>query len=115
MKKRDREGTFLLKTHLNNEEKPVFQRVYVGFSTLRKGFFIGCRRFICFDACFLKTTLGGALLAVVSKDCNQKMYPLAWAVVEKENEETWRWFMEKLFEEDFGIIDGFGWTFMSDK
>ncbi|XP_057808694.1 uncharacterized protein LOC131023167 [Salvia miltiorrhiza] len=114
LQKRDREGTFLLKTYLNHEEKPVFQRVYLGFSALRKGFFIGCRRFISFDACFLKTTIGGALLATISKDCNHKMYPLAWAVVEKENEETWMWFMEKLFE-DLRIIDGFGWTFMSDK
>ncbi|XP_057779669.1 uncharacterized protein LOC130998255 [Salvia miltiorrhiza] len=114
LQKRDREGTFLLKTYLNNQEKPVFQRVYLGFSALRKGFFIGCRRFISFDACFLKTTVGGALLAAISKDYNHKMDPLAWAVVEKENEESWMWFMEKLFE-DLRIVDGFGWTFMSDK
>ncbi|XP_057778387.1 uncharacterized protein LOC130997145 [Salvia miltiorrhiza] len=114
LQKRDTDGNFCVKTYLDNAEKPVFQRVYIGFSALRKGFFIGCRKFLSFDACFLKTTVGGALLAAVSKDCNQKMYPVAWAVVEKENEETWTWFMEKLFE-DFRIGDGFGWTFMSDK
>lgn len=42
------------------------------------------------------------------------MYPVAWAVVEKENEETWSWFFEKLFE-DLNIVCGLGWTFMSDK
>lgn len=84
------------------------------FFSLRKGFFVGCRRFIGFDGCFLKTQLGGTLLAAVSKDCNQKMYPIAWAVVEKETQDTWKWFMELLFE-DLGILDGFGWTFMSDK
>lgn len=34
--------------------------------------------------------------------------------MEKENEETWTWFLEKLFE-DLNIVCGFGWTFMSDK
>lgn len=59
------------------------------FSALRKGFFVGCRRYIGFDTCFLKTVLGGALLAAVSKDCNNKMYPIAWVVVEKETEASW--------------------------
>lgn len=58
--------------------------------------------------------LGGALLAAVSKDCNNKMYPIAWAVVEKETEDTWSWFFEHLFS-DLNISDGLGWTFMSDK
>ncbi|XP_057772531.1 uncharacterized protein LOC130992076 [Salvia miltiorrhiza] len=110
----DKEGKFVLKTLLNKEDQPVFHRFFIGFSALKKGFFTGCRRLICFDACFLKTVLRGVLLAAVGKDCNYKMYPIAWAVVEKENEESWSWFCENLFEE-FGIIDGFGWSFMSDK
>ncbi|XP_057803630.1 uncharacterized protein LOC131018964 [Salvia miltiorrhiza] len=69
LQKRDTDGNFCVKTYLDNAEKPVFQRVYIGFSALRKGFFIGCRKFLSFDACFLKTTVGGALLAAVSKDC----------------------------------------------
>lgn len=112
---KDDEGRFVLKTYLDNDNNiPIFQRVFIGFSCLRKGFLVGCRKVIGFDACFLKTVLGGALLAAVAKDCNMKMYPIAWAVVEKESEETWSWFFEILFQE-LNIGDGLGWTFMSDK
>lgn len=109
----DREGRFELKTYLDSKDMPVFQRVYIGFSVLQKGFFVGCIRFIGLDACFLKTRLGGAMLVAV-KDCNRKMYPIAWAVVEKENREYCYWFLEKLFE-DFRVDNGLGWTIMSDK
>lgn len=29
------------------------------------------------------------MLVAVSKDCNRKMHPIAWAIVEKENRECW--------------------------
>lgn len=77
LRNRDKEGRFELKTYMNADNRPIFQRVYIGFSAFCNGFFIGCRKFIGFDACFLKTVLGGALLAAVSKDCNNKMYPVA--------------------------------------
>lgn len=89
LKRNDKEGRFELMTHLNAEGGRVFDRFYVGFSSLKKGFLIGCQRFIGFDTCFLKTVLGGVLLATVSKNGDNKMYPIAWAVVEKENEVTW--------------------------
>lgn len=53
------------------------------------------------------------MLVAVLKDGDNRMYPIAWAVVEKETEATWKWFFE-LFE-DLNITDGLGWTFMSDK
>lgn len=108
------EGRFLLKTRLDEDDLPVFERAYIGFSSLRKGFLKACRYLICFDACFLKSPLGGCLLAAIGKDCNGKMWPISWAVVEKECQDSWTWFFEILFE-DLNIVDGFGWTFMSDK
>lgn len=114
LQRMDREGRFLLKTYLDENDQPIFESAYIGFSALRKGFLMGCRRCICFDACFLKTALGGALLAAVAKDCNNKMWPISWAVVKNESEDTWTWFFKNLFD-DLNIIDGFGWTFMSDK
>ncbi|KAF2295275.1 hypothetical protein GH714_032407 [Hevea brasiliensis] len=38
----------------------------------------------------------------------------AFRVVEGENEESWRWYLERLFE-NLGIIDGMGLTIMSDQ
>lgn len=114
LKRTDKEGRFELKTKLDAKGRPVFERIYIGFLALRKGFLIGCGRFIGFNGCFLKTVVGGVLLAAVSKDCNNKMYPIAWAVVEKETEATWTWFFRLLFD-DLKIRGGLGWTFMSDK
>ncbi|WOK98488.1 hypothetical protein Cni_G07200 [Canna indica] len=64
---------------------PVFQRLYIGFEGLKKGFLNGCRPIIGFDGCFIKTFLGGQLLSAVGRDGNYQMFPIAWAVVEGEN------------------------------
>uniref|UniRef100_A0A453IVM6 MULE transposase domain-containing protein n=1 Tax=Aegilops tauschii subsp. strangulata TaxID=200361 RepID=A0A453IVM6_AEGTS len=43
------------------------------------------------------------------------MYPVAWAVVEKETKDTWAWFIGLLIK-DLDINDqGAGWVFISDK
>lgn len=112
--KLDPEGKFVLHTNIDSKGNSVFKRIFIGFSVLKEGFLYGCRHIICFDACSLKTVFGGVLLAAVGKDCNFKMYPIAWALAEKENEETWTWFCKLIFEH-FGITDGLGWSFMSDK
>ena len=49
---------------------PVFQRLFVCFDGLKKGWLGGYRKLICVDACFLKTFLGGQLIAVVGRDGN---------------------------------------------
>ena len=45
------------------------------------------------DGCFLKGYYGGHLLVAVGIDANDSIYPLAHAVVESENYESWYWFM----------------------
>ncbi|CAN0886359.1 hypothetical protein LINGRAHAP2_LOCUS15343, partial [Linum grandiflorum] len=42
------------------------------------------------------------------------MYPIAWAIVERECQESWGWFME-LLASDLQIDQSMGWTFMSDR
>ncbi|CAA0824763.1 Unknown protein, partial [Striga hermonthica] len=106
----DRNGTFQLKL----ESGGVFKCFYVGFSALRQGFLQGCRPIIGLDGAFLKTFLGGVLLCAVGKDGNNQIFPLAWAVVDSENESNWKWFLDILFQ-DLGISDGLGWTFISDQ
>ena len=42
------------------------------------------------------------------------MFPLAWAVVRRENEENWKWFLG-LLKSELGITDMVeGWAFTSD-
>ena len=110
----DKEGIFELKIDLDAKGKIIFKRLHIKFSASRRGFVECCRSIIGFDGAFLKTVLGGAILSSIAKDANNKMYPIAWAVVERENEDTWTWFLQILFEE-LGVIDGFGWAFISDQ
>ena len=75
---------------------------------------IACRPCICLDGCFLKTLVGGTLLSAIGIDGNNQMFPISWAIVEGENENSWRWFIEHLLE-DINIVDGFGLTLVSDQ
>ncbi|KAK8661454.1 hypothetical protein V6N13_091057 [Hibiscus sabdariffa] len=36
------------------------------------------------------------IIAAVGRDANDQIYPIAWAVVEVETKETWRWFLKNL-------------------
>ncbi|XP_010684423.1 uncharacterized protein LOC104898983 [Beta vulgaris subsp. vulgaris] len=56
----------------------------------------GCRKVLCVDGFFLKTILGGQLLAVVGRDTKDQMYPLCWAMVEGEINDSWLWFFNEL-------------------
>ncbi|XP_050207528.1 uncharacterized protein LOC126656947 [Mercurialis annua] len=83
LKRVDTEGLFsFFFIHNPDNGAPVFQRYYVGFSGLKKGFKNGCRPILCVDGCFLKTLVVGALLSAVARDGNNQMFPVAWAIVE---------------------------------
>ncbi|GAA0186090.1 hypothetical protein LIER_33378 [Lithospermum erythrorhizon] len=47
-------------------------------------------------------------------DSNNGWWPLAWVVVEKENAETWKWFLEGVMQ-DIGIVNQKEWVVISDK
>jgi len=54
-------------------------------------------------------------LTAVGIDGNDNIYPIAFAIVEGELKETWKWFLT-LLDEDLGISQNpFAWTFISDK
>ncbi|KAL2904518.1 Trafficking kinesin-binding protein 1 [Bienertia sinuspersici] len=93
---------------------PVFKRLFVCFDGIAKGWIEGCRKVLCIDACFLKTFLGGQLLAAVGRDGNDQMYPVAWAVVEGENNDSWEWFMKQV-KECLLLNDGTGLAIISDE
>ncbi|XP_074321758.1 uncharacterized protein LOC141658929 [Silene latifolia] len=93
---------------------PIFQRMYLCFKAVKDGFLAGCRPLVGVDGCHLKGAYPGMCLVAVGKDGNNNIYPIAWAVVEVENGETWSWFL-KLLVEDLGKEDGDGLTFMSDR
>ncbi|KAL3516539.1 hypothetical protein ACH5RR_023441 [Cinchona calisaya] len=91
-----------------------FQRMFVMFDAQKKGFLGGCRPVIGLDACHLKGPFGGQLMHADGRNGNNQMYPLALAVVEIENKDSWMWFIELLLE-CIGRPEEMGWIFISDR
>ncbi|RYR58065.1 hypothetical protein Ahy_A05g023746 [Arachis hypogaea] len=87
--------------------------MYVCLSGCKNGFKAGCRRLIGLDGAFLKTQIGGQILSAVGHDANHHIYVIAWAIVDVENTENWKWFLE-LLHEDLGDYKENKWCFMSD-
>ncbi|XP_021866757.2 uncharacterized protein [Spinacia oleracea] len=99
---------------IRDNPTPFFQRLYVCFEALKVGFKNGCRPLIGVDGCHLKGAHPGMILVAVSKDGNNNIFPVAWAVVEVENADSWTWFLDLLMK-DIGHHDGEGLTLMSDR
>ncbi|CAN6279164.1 unnamed protein product [Urochloa humidicola] len=102
---RSNPGSTVIVTKEPDVEPPTFQRVYICLDALRKGFLAGCRRVVGFECCFFKGASNGELLCAIGRDANNQMYPIAWAVVEKETNGSWGWFCD-LFFKDLGVGDG---------
>ncbi|GMY33946.1 transposon [Fagus crenata] len=66
------------------------------------------------DGCHLRSFLKRHILTTVSIDGNDGMYPIAFAICEGENKESWEWFLEK-FMRDIDPHEKINWTFISDQ
>ncbi|KAK8627969.1 hypothetical protein V6N13_063684 [Hibiscus sabdariffa] len=88
-------------------------RILPTLSALREGFKKYCRPVVGLDGCFLKGSFKGEILSAMGRDCNNQIFPIAWAVVEVENRETWAWFLNNM-QYDLGLGDGDGCTLLSD-
>ncbi|XP_014490334.1 uncharacterized protein LOC106753061 [Vigna radiata var. radiata] len=78
--------------------KPIFRRFYACLKACKDSF-VSCRPIIGLDGAFLKGRHHGELLTVVGRDANDQMLPLAYAIVEVENKDTWTWFLELLIDD----------------
>ncbi|GKU90770.1 hypothetical protein SLEP1_g4721 [Rubroshorea leprosula] len=115
LRRRDPVATILIQApRPTTNANPIFMRTYVCFSAMKLGFVAGCRCLIGVDGAFLKGAYKGVLLVAVGRDANDQMYPLAWAAVDVEKIETWRWFSEKL-QSDMQIGSGNRFTFILDQ
>lgn len=94
--------------------KQRFDRIYVCFEAQRSAWKSKCRPIIGLDGAFLKWDIKGQLLAAVGRDADNRIVPIAWAVVEIENDVNWDWFVNHL-KRDLGLGEGRDYTFISDK
>ncbi|KAM0917767.1 hypothetical protein ACQ4PT_009211 [Festuca glaucescens] len=100
--------------YLALDEQSRFKKCYVRLDACKRGFLDGCRPVLFLDGCHIKTRYRGQLLTAVGIDPNDCIFPVAFAVVEVEDIEAWRWFLQTL-KEDLGIENTYPWTVMSDK
>nr|KAJ0213473.1 hypothetical protein LSAT_V11C400168770 [Lactuca sativa] len=99
-----------------NPDSPTrqFRRIYVCLGPLKKGFKACLRDLLGFDGAFMKGPFPGQVLLAVGLDSNNGIYPLAYGIVESENTESWKWFLDNLGDDlDLGRNSNF--TFISDR
>ncbi|TYK14840.1 protein FAR1-RELATED SEQUENCE 4-like [Cucumis melo var. makuwa] len=56
-----------------------------------------CRPIISVDGTFLKCKFGGIPLTASSQDSNNQIFPLAFAIVDSENDASWTWHVSIVF------------------
>lgn len=92
----------------------LFSSCYMSLDACKRGFLAACRPIICLDGCHIKTKFGGQLLTTVGMDPNDRIYPIAMAVVEVESLASQKWFLQTL-KNDLQIENTQPWTFMTNK
>ncbi|CAA7052193.1 unnamed protein product [Microthlaspi erraticum] len=93
-------------TDLVRDGMDRFMYCFVSFRASIVGFQY-VRRVIVVDGTHLTGKYGGVLLVAAGQDGNFQVFPLAVAVVDAENNESWGWFFNKLkscFTEDFPLV-----------
>ncbi|XP_073292598.1 uncharacterized protein [Primulina huaijiensis] len=73
-----------------------FQRVFVSFYASICGFVNGCLPVVGLGGIKLKSKYLGTLLSATSFDADGGLFPLAFGVVDMENDESWMWFLSEL-------------------
>lgn len=108
------ESTVEVETVLGPDGIDLFDRFYVCFIILKRQWKATCRPIIGVDGTFLRGVMKGQLLVAIGRDACNKIYPIAWAVVQVENEKNWLWFVN-LLKTDLDLKNGDGCILVSDR
>ena len=101
----DKGSRVILQTEMKDENaQPKFKRIYIGYNAQKAGFLRGCRPIIGLDGCHLKGRFEGQILFAITRDANDNIFLVAFAVVEQENKDSWVWFLQQ-FSVDIGNPD----------
>ncbi|XP_070050472.1 uncharacterized protein [Nicotiana tomentosiformis] len=85
---------------LQKTEDDCFLYAFVALSTSIKGW-EHCRSVVVVDGTFLKSAYRGIMLTASTIDATGSILPLAYTVVDLENDASWRWFFEQ-FKHAYG-------------
>ncbi|KAK6913601.1 MULE transposase domain [Dillenia turbinata] len=73
-----------------------FHRLFVAFHASIIGFQQGCRPLIFLDSTPLNSKYQGTLLVATAADGDDGVFPVAFAVVDAEEDDNWQWFLQEL-------------------
>ncbi|RID79520.1 hypothetical protein BRARA_A02253, partial [Brassica rapa] len=100
-----------LKTTENSDGGTLFKYAFIAFGASIKRYRY-MRKVIIIDGTSLKGRYGGCLMSACVQDGNFQNFPLAFAVVDSENDASWEWFLTQLKEFFF---DSGHLVFVSDR
>ena len=72
-----------------------FRRVFIAYGASCSGF-AHCRPLLGLDGTHLKTRYQGILLAATAVDAKGQLFPVAFAIVDAENNANWLWMLQLL-------------------
>ncbi|KAL5543618.1 hypothetical protein UlMin_007402 [Ulmus minor] len=84
-------------TRIEVDGESRFKYLFLAFGVAIRGFRY-MRKVVGIDGTFLKGQYRGVLLVATAQDGNGQCYPLAWGIVDSENEDAWSWFLTQLKE-----------------
>lgn len=70
------------------------------------------RKVIIIDGTHLEGKFAGCLLTASAQDGNYQIFPIAFGIVDSENEASWTWFFNKLIDV---VPDAEDLVFVSDR
>ncbi|XP_076901829.1 uncharacterized protein LOC143556379 [Bidens hawaiensis] len=91
-----------------------FRRIYVCYAALVKGFRLLGRELLRLDGCFMKGKYPGQILTAIGTDGNNCLYLVAFAIVEAECTDSWKWFLD-LLGDDLELPHDANFTFITDR
>ena len=98
----DKRSRVILQIKMEDENaQPKFKRMYIKYNAQKVGFLGGCKPIIGLDGCHLKGRFKGQILFAIVRDTNDNIFPVAFAVVEQENKDSWVWSLQQ-FSDDIG-------------
>ncbi|XP_008800158.1 uncharacterized protein LOC103714622 isoform X3 [Phoenix dactylifera] len=97
---------------LSTSHDSKFRRFFVSFHASLHGFEHGCRPLLFLDRIPLKANNQFKLLAAASVDGDDAIFPVAFAVVEDENYDSWIWFLGQL---KYAVTTSRAITFVSNR
>ncbi|KAK1417199.1 hypothetical protein QVD17_26323 [Tagetes erecta] len=78
------------------DENKRFKALFVSFYASFCGFQNSCRPLVFLEATSLRSVYGEVLFVANAIDGNDDFFPVAFAVVDVEDDNNWRWFLEQL-------------------